>query len=252
MKSIKCILIYIGFVVCSTQAFASTLWDNHSGALSEAKWQLDGSDQCSSGDDCEDFYDSSSYSSVSAYMYSNTSDQHLRFRTSGNQDTSWRSELRWLDEDGSSSGDGFAKSATKTMTARVGQFSWGRDAVSSNFTISQLHNSDDDTQGPVVRLEYVDSDDSDGGYMRATFREDYDCTSSCTYPKRYWWNQSASGWKNISLKLENYYVTVTVAGNSRTYRLTSAYAPTTEYYWKAGIYLQQPGQANVAFDYITW
>lgn len=210
---------------------------------------------CSDADDCEDFYDSSSYDNVSAYMFTDSSTQHLRFRTSGTQSSSWRTELRWLDENGSSSASGFNKSATKTMTVRFGQFYWGRSEVSDNFTVSQLHNSNDSTQGPVARLEYVNSGDSDGGYMRATFRDDYNCdsdSSSCTFTKRYWWGQSASGWKNATLKLENYYVTVTVNGNSRTYKVSSAWEPQSEYYWKAGVYLQQSGQAYVAFDYINW
>lgn len=255
MKIIVNIMFCTGIAAFSTQALAEP-FDYHADAMSEVKWQLDGSDMCSSGDDCEDFFASSSYTTtIDDYLYTETANQHLWFHTDGSQDASWRSELRWLDEDGSSSGTGFAKSATKTMTVRFGQFNWGTSTTSDGFTVSQLHNSNDLTEGPVARLEYIDSSDSDGGYMMVTFRDDYDCISSdstCTFTKRYWWNESASGWKTATITLDNYYVTVTVDGDSRTYKVSSAWEPQTEYYWKAGVYLQDAGTAKVAFDYIIW
>ena len=239
-RNIALVVISIFMAVWSTSALAAkinpinyTIWSN---VFADAKWQLgdtgDTDDVCEYSSDCSDLFNSGT--GYKRYIWAESSDNNrLTFSTNGSQARLWRSELRFLDN--------FAKSSTITMSGRIGY--WAGRSTSDGITVAQLHM--EDAEGPPARLEIIDED-----YFQVTFRNSDDCTSNCWTERTF--STSTSGWKNFSLYLNNYYINVTVAGQTRTYKLTTEWSASGDYYWKTGLYLQDAGTAYTAYRNLYW
>jgi len=208
-------------------------------AINDAKWQRgSNSEKQCSGTDCESTMSSSSNQK---YIWVNDSNGQMHFSTNGNQDSKWRSELRFEDS--------FSRGSTRTFTAEIGY--WAKDSTSKGFTVAQLHMESDDSytvKGPPARLEIIDEDT-----FEVQWRNSYSCTSDCWSADTF--STSISGWKNIQLKMSGDYINVSVAGQTFSYNLKGSgtnWPSNGSYYWKTGIYLQDEGTAYTGYKNLYW
>ena len=116
-------------------------------AINDSKWQRgSNSEKICAGTDCENTMNSSSNLK---YIWVDSSNGQMQFSTNGEQDSKWRSELRFENS--------FSRGSTRTFTAKIGY--WKNRSTSQGFTVAQLHMESDDnytSKGPPARLEILD------------------------------------------------------------------------------------------------
>jgi len=192
----------------------------------DAKLQLGSpsKDVCKKGSSCKSWLNSSKNRK---YTFVATGSQDLYFDTNGSKGSKWRVEMR---HEGN-----FKKSSKTTMTAKFRRES----GSSQEFTVAQLHK--EDSSGPPARIEFYK------GQLRVKYRSK--SSGNPSYPVYSFGGQS--GWKTMAMTLNNGKISVNINGKTSTYKLGSGWA-SSDYYWKAGIYLQKSGTARARFDYINW
>ncbi len=200
-------------------------WEN---AIRDAKWQLDVQDN----DICEQAECESYLDTYDDYQWAN-SGSDLRFSTNGDKDEGWRNEWRFLAN--------FSRGATRTMTARIRFINARTD--SDGFTVAQLHY--EGGNGPPARLEVLDEED-----FEVTFRNNESCSSNCWTQRSFTANPRSL--QDVQLRTSNGNINVTVAGQTRTWDLKREWPNQSNYYWKAGVYLQEDGEVEVQYATLFW
>ena len=243
MRKVNTLLLLAGLIVVTPTAFAAKVnpydYSKHKNAINDAKWQRGhSSEQRCYSTGCESTMDSNSNQK---YIWADNKNSQLHFSTDGNQDTGWRSELRF--------NANFFRGSSRTLTARFGY--WAGRSTSKGFTVAQLHMDGNEgwtVKGPPARLEIIDED-----YFEVTFRKGHDCTSSCWTDERF--STSVSGWKDIQLQTSGNYINVTVQGQTHSYNLSGSgkdWPSKGGYYWKTGLYMQKSGTAYTGYKHIYW
>ena len=235
--------ITLSLIGAAASAMAATVnpydYSVFKNAINDAKWQRgsNSEEQCS-GTDCESTMDSSSNQK---YIWADSSNDQMRFSTSGSKSAKWRSELRFEDS--------FSRGSTRTFTARIAY--WASRSTSTGFTVAQLHMESDDnytSKGPPARLEILDEDT-----FEVQWRNSYSCSSDCWSSDTF--STSTSGWKDIQLKTSGDYINVSVQGQTFSYYLKASgtnWPSNGGYYWKTGIYLQDEGTAYTGYENLYW
>lgn len=240
MKNLNKIVLLSGALFSLSATAADSAYDHHASTINEAKWQVGSNSQ-------ERCYESGCESTMASsfwkqFIYANSSTEVLVFTNAGGRSSGWRNELRNNNE--------FNRSGSNSMSTRFKDYSYLLNNNSPGFTISQIHMDDDnvDVDGPPARLELLDGDT-----IAVKFRSCHDC-SSPSYPSEEF-STSIGGWKSAVLSLSGSYVNVTVAGETHSYNLAGSgtdWPNYSDYYFKAGVYMQDYGRAHIAFDYINW
>ena len=236
MKIPASLILGVGMIMVSAEATATSVnpysYTVFKNAIKDAKWQrgYDSEKQCQ-GADCESTMESRSNLK---YIWVNNDNNQMQFSTNGSKEIKWRSELRFLSN--------FNRGSSRTMTAKIGY--WAGESTSQGFTVAQLHM--EDSKGPPARLEIINEDK-----FEVTFRNDDGCTSNCWHTEEYE-DTGTSGWKYIQLQTSGNYINVSVAGETYSYEMTSKWPSKGNYYWKTGIYLQDPGTVYTGYQYLYW
>jgi len=131
MRKVTTLVTVTILMAFTSSAFAGKVnpynYSKHKNASNDAKWQRGhSSEQRCYSTGCESTMNSSSNQK---YIWADDNNSQLHFSTDGNQDSDWRSELRF--------NSNFFRGSNRTLTARFGY--WAGRSTSKGFTVAQLH-----------------------------------------------------------------------------------------------------------------
>lgn len=151
----------------------------------------------------------------------------ITFRTSGKRNK--RTELRQLKE-WSSRGKHFMSGTIKLS-----------ETSSKQFTVLQVHNSQ--TSAPLLRIEYK------GGRYSAKINNN-GCKRNCTSKSTTFHLCKGKKAKNFRVGIEKKMLKINFCGQHKSFKIK--HWRDSNFYFKAGAYLQKPGTAVVHFKNLSW
>lgn len=116
-------------------------------------------------------------------------------------------------------------------------------------TVLQIHN--EEAPAPLMRIALIQEDGEK--YYQAKIREDDVCKTCDVDYETYEWTSSvsSSAYNNFLVKVDNKEITMTIGSETFIHPINEGWR-TSEFYFKAGVYIQQAGTASVRFSKLEW